>query len=87
MNFYYKRTSVKVKQEKITEALIRFAKVPPPPFFFLFFRLFLGVWMLLTFLDWRLSSSSLQLAAGHDVFALQTPCAVCSSGQITLCYR
>lgn len=82
MNFYYKRTSVKVKQEKITEALIRFAKV-----FFLFFRLFLGVWMLLTFLDWRLISSSLQLAAGHDVFALQTPCAVCSSGQITLCYR
>lgn len=30
MNFYYKRTAVKVKQEKITKALIRFAKPPPP---------------------------------------------------------
>lgn len=36
MNFYYKRTSVKVKQEKITEALIRFAKVFFPPFSFSF---------------------------------------------------
>lgn len=38
MNFYYKRTSlqVKVKQEKITEALIRFAKVFFPPCSFSF---------------------------------------------------
>lgn len=32
MNFYYKRTAVKVKQEKITKALIRFAKSLPPFF-------------------------------------------------------
>lgn len=36
MNFYYKRTSVKVKQEKITDALIRFAKVFFSPFLSLF---------------------------------------------------